>query len=295
VLLRPQGEGSRSLFTEDLGENPGLLWGKPQPQEVSLELGVRVVLVLCPRVEDGVVVDELHVSRLENHVQADILPGRQLLLLKCTDDDQRKGETERKRGLQGAHHQSHSLLQLGGVFGELLKPLGGADKIRREEDAHLIAVEIEDRHGVVGLLSGGNFALAVVIHRAGKQLSQVRLEPEQLVIDGNGAGNNALAPASGGLQAEESNNVAKVNVKRLSRVCGVDACGGELEVVTKVFNMAEKVSLGVLGSWEAKVAANGPVCGCGLLDRVFMDGEALYKDEAVTLEDLSLDLVKSFA
>ena len=180
-LRRPRA----AKYGRPVGQRVG---GQPQALEVPLVAVRHVVLVGGAPVEHVVVVDELHLARLQVHVDVEVrVVG------------QRRG---RGNGLPCRRAEPGGL----GVA------LRGEDVLGDEPHEEPPGVLGEGRHRVEGRRAVGLLAPRVVGQRLVQRSRQVRPLAHQLIVDRHGVGHAGETAGAGRAQAEQADQVGPVGV-----------------------------------------------------------------------------------
>ena len=119
-----------------------------------------------------------------------------------------------------------------------------------------------------------------------EDVDQIRTPVEELVVDGEGAGDLRLSARLGALETQETHQIGSVGVKVLSAVGAVDAHRGAGARDALVADMTQQAALRVLADGCAELEPQPDVRG---LDRVrgeALDRKATQQEEASTLAQL---------
>ncbi len=210
--------------------------GQPQTLEVTLVAVRDVVLVGGAAVEHVVVVDQLHLARLQVHVDVEIgVVG------------------QRGRGGNGLPCRRAEPGRVG-------MALRGEDVLGDEADEEASGVLGERRDRVEGPRAAGLLAPGVVGQRLVQRCRQVRPLAYQVVVDRHGVGHAGETTGTGRAQAEQADQVGAVRVVVERNAAELVAAHGRIvDRLALVGDVAEDVAVLVLGPRLAEVQADAPV------------------------------------
>ena len=195
-----------------------------------------VVLVGGAAVEHVVVVDELHLARLQVHVDVEVRVVGQ-------------------RGRRG-----NGLPCRGAEPGGIGVALRGEDVLGDEADEEAPGVLGEGRDRVEGRRAGGLLAPRVVGQRLVERRGQVRPLAHQVVVDRHGVGHAGETAGAGRAQAEQADQVGPVGV--VVERDAAELVAAHRRVVDRlalVGDVAQDMAVLVLGPRLAEVQADAPV------------------------------------
>jgi len=235
--------------------------GQPEAQQVAAAVGLGVVLEGLAAVQDLGIGQQLDVARFEVHRQVERRVVGDLL-----DQCDRLGLSWGETGHGGMS-------------------LGVTDVPGDEEHAWRAGDVVEHWEREVRILAGRLLAVAVPVQRLVEHFEEVGAPYQDLVVDGGGTGDAALAARARRAQAQKADDVRAVGVKVLAFTGLVQPDGRIASEDSLVADVAEEVAVCILADRRAQLEPEADVGHLHFVRGELFEREPANQDEALSAHE----------